>query len=105
MKATLDFRDDLIDKEVAEKLSKEVTSYIIEQVKNNMKPIKERAKEYSKGQWDEPTALKAYIAGATEQKAIDIEKAKIAFNKACEWLSTYPWYNGVFEEFIKSIEE
>ena len=30
MKATLDFRDDLIDKEVAEKLSKEVTSYIIE---------------------------------------------------------------------------
>ena len=38
-----------------------------------MKTIKERAKEYSKGQWDEPTALKAYIAGATEQKAIDEE--------------------------------
>ena len=37
------------------------------------KTIKERAKEYSKGQWDEPTALKAYIAGATEQKAIDEE--------------------------------
>ena len=36
-----------------------------------MKSIEERAKEYSKGQWDEPTALKAYIAGATEQKAID----------------------------------
>ena len=70
-----------------------------------MKTIKERAKEYSKGQWDEPTALKAYIAGATEQKAIDIEKAKTAFNKACGGLSTYPWYNGVFEEFIKSIEE
>ena len=47
-----------------------------------MKTIKERAKEYSKGQWDEPTALKAYIAGATEQKAIDIEKA-------CEWLGNY----------------
>ena len=36
-----------------------------------METIEERAKEYSKGQWDEPTALKAYIAGATEQKAID----------------------------------
>ena len=36
-----------------------------------MKTIEERAKEYSKGQWDEPTALKAYITGATEQKAID----------------------------------
>ena len=36
-----------------------------------MKTIEERAKEYSKGQWDVPTAIKAYIAGATEQKAID----------------------------------
>ena len=36
-----------------------------------MQTIEERAKEYSKGQWDVPTALKAYIAGATEQKAID----------------------------------
>ena len=36
-----------------------------------METIEERAKEYSKGQWDEITALKAYIAGATEQKAID----------------------------------
>ena len=38
-----------------------------------MKTIEERAKEYSKGQWDEPTALKAYIDGAKEQKAIDEE--------------------------------
>lgn len=38
-----------------------------------MKTIKERAKEYSKGRWDEPTAYEAYIAGATEQKAIDEE--------------------------------
>ena len=44
-----------------------------------MKAIEERAKEYSKGRWDEPTAYEAYIAGAIEQKAIDIEKA-------CEWL-------------------
>lgn len=70
-----------------------------------MKTIKERAKEYSKGRWDEPTAYEAYIAGATEQKAIDIEKAKTAFGKACGWLSTYPWYNAVFEEFIKAMEE
>ena len=41
----------------------------------------------------------------TEQKVIDIEKAKTAFSKACGWLSTYPWYNAVFEEFIKNIEE
>ena len=36
-----------------------------------METIEERAKEYSKGQWDEPTANKAYIDGAKEQKAID----------------------------------
>ena len=38
-----------------------------------MQTIEERAKEYSKGQWDEPTANKAYIEGAKEQKAIDEE--------------------------------
>ena len=38
-----------------------------------MKSIEERAKEYSKGQWDELTAKSAYIAGATAQKAIDEE--------------------------------
>ena len=38
-----------------------------------METIEERAKEYSKGQWDIPTAIKAYVAGANEQKAIDEE--------------------------------
>ena len=38
-----------------------------------MKSIEERAKEYSKGHWDEPTAYEAYIAGSIEQKAIDEE--------------------------------
>ena len=47
----------------------------------------------------------SYIQGATEQKAIDLEKAKTAFSKACGWLSTYLWYNEVFEKFIKNIEE
>ena len=37
------------------------------------KTVEERAKEYSKGQWDELTANKAYIEGAKEQKAIDEE--------------------------------
>ena len=38
-----------------------------------MKSIKERAIEYAKGRWDELTAKEAYIAGATEQQAIDEE--------------------------------
>ena len=76
-----------------------------------MKSIEERAKEYSLKDFDgyytgrEKAVEEGYIAGATEQKAIDIEKAKTTFSKAYGWLSTYPWYNGVFEEFIKSIEE
>lgn len=41
----------------------------------------------------------------SEQKAIDIKKAKISFNNACGWLSTYPWYNEVFNEFMKNMEE
>ena len=76
-----------------------------------MKTIEERAKEYSLKDFDgyytgrEKAMEEGYIAGATEQKAIDIEKAKTAFGKACGWLSTYPWYNAVFEEFIKAMEE
>lgn len=79
-----------------------------------MKTIKERAKEYSKGRWDEPTAYEAYIAGAKEQKAIDdTEWLKIksswereaqinhndennykqgfhdAIEKTCEWIDKY----------------
>ena len=49
--------------------------------------------------------MAAYKTGSKEQKAIDIEKAENAFNKACGWLSTFLWYNGVFEEFIKALEE
>ena len=44
-------KDELIDKEVAEKLSKELSSNIIEQVKHNINnmdnSIEERAKEYA----------------------------------------------------------
>ena len=59
-----------------------------------MKTIEERAKEYSKGQWDVPTALKAYIAGATEQKAIDIDKA-------CDWLDTYLMEIGYPDDWMR----
>ena len=38
-----------------------------------MKAIEQRAIEYAKGQWDELTAKEAYIAGATEQQAINEE--------------------------------
>ena len=78
---------------------------------------------------------KMYIEIATEQKAIDdaecvnkvlmgkgssincykqgfhdaVEMAKTAFGKTCGWLSTYPscesWYNELFENFIKNMEE
>lgn len=46
-----------------------------------------------------------YVDIVTEQKNIDIEKAKIAFSKACGRLSTYLWYNAVVEEFVKALEE
>ena len=90
-----------------------------------MKSIEERAKEWGEhivettpydvvnGEvcvFDEDrdiadVAKESYIKGATDQKAIDIEKAKTAFGKACGWLSTYTWYNEVVEEFRKAIEE
>ena len=41
--------------------------------------------------------------GAIEQKAIDIEKAKNAFNNACGWTSAYPLYNEVLKEFMKAL--
>ena len=45
------------------------------------------------------------MQGATEQKDIDIKRAKDAFNKACGWLSTNTWYNEVFDAFMKNMEE
>ena len=79
------------------------------------KTIQERAKEFALDAHDfdcgncdtcgKCKEYRKYVDIVTEQKAIDIEKAKTAFGKACGWLSTYPWYNEVFEEFIKNIEE
>ena len=64
-----------------------------------MKTIEERAKEYAKGQWDELTANKAYIEGAKEQKAIDIEEV-------CEWLrARNVLTEASLEGFRKAMEE
>lgn len=74
----------------------------------DMKTIEERAVEYAYREWAldlVDVAMDAYETGATEQKAIDIDKAKRAFYKVCGWLSTYPWFNGVTEELIKALEE
>lgn len=52
-----------------------------------MKTIKERAREYCKEQWDETTAMRAYMDGATEQKAIDdvkLLKLKSAWEKEAQ---------------------
>ena len=74
-----------------------------------MKSIEERAREaYPINEYSIIVGVMirgAYIRGAKEQQAIDIDNAKSAFNKACGWLSTYTWYNEVFEEFIKNMEE
>ena len=80
-----------------------------------MKTIEERAREYAPEPLNDHYTIPAFIAsenkrqayidGATDQKAIDIDNAKSAFNKACGWLSTYLWYNEVFDEFMKNMEE
>lgn len=47
-----------------------------------------------------------YKAIATEQKQIDIEKAKQAFTKVCGWMkTTQSWFDAVFDEFIKELEK
>ena len=74
-----------------------------------MKSIVERAREaYPINEYSITVGAMirdAYIRGAKEQKAIDIDNAKNAFNKACGWLSTYTWYSEVFDEFMKNMEE
>ena len=64
-----------------------------------MKTIEERAKEYSIGKWDELTAKTSYMQGATDQKAIDIDKA-------CEWLKARNVLTEAsLEGFRKAMEE
>lgn len=79
------------------------------------KTIEQRAKEFALDAHDSDCGncdtcgkckeYRKYVDIVTEQRKIDIDKAKIAFGKACGWLSIYTWYGEVFEEFIKNIEE
>ena len=80
------FSDDFIQK-IVEKISTEVVSCIMEQIKSainekqqrSVRTIEARAKEYTKREYSQyKTSVQtvsriAYIAGATEQKAIDEE--------------------------------
>ena len=78
-----------------------------------MKSIEERARLAAQQIYEEIGLSKHSIDRVSEiiadkiieQKAIDIEKAKTAFNNACGWLSTYPWYSEVVNKFIKNMEE
>ena len=78
-----DLRDDSFDKEVAENLSKEVASYITEQMKSNMKTIEERAKEYAPDPFLAALERKAYITGAKDQQYIDRLFIEHYIDKAC----------------------
>lgn len=48
-----------------------------------------------------------YAVNKTEErvKKMMIKKARRAFDKACSWLNTFPWYPAVLDEFIKTMEE
>ena len=77
--------------------------------------IEERAKEFALDAHDfdcgncdtcgKCKEYRKYVDIVTEQRKIDIEKAKTAFGKACGWLSIYTWYGEVFDEFMKNMEE
>lgn len=49
---------------------------------------------------DEMRVQEKYIPSADYLNA-----ANKAFQKACGWLAAYPWYQGVYEEFVKELEE
>lgn len=48
-----------------------------------------------------------YAVNKTEErvKKMMIKKARRAFDKACSWLNTFPWYPAVLDEFIKTMED
>lgn len=77
-----------------------------------MKTIEERAKEYSLKDFDgyytgrEKAVEEGYIAGATEQKAIDINKAcEIVRNIANEYFGDWEQSCKVEDTFRKAMEE
>ena len=74
-----------------------------------METIEERAKEYSLKDFDgyytgrEKAVEEGYIAGAAEQKAIDIEKACELIEKALQKLTTYKDKDNFTENEFKII--
>ena len=77
-----------------------------------MKSIEERAKEYSLKGFDgyytgrEKAVEEGYIAGATEQKDIDIDKAcEIVRNIANEYFGDWEQSCKVEDTFRKAMEE
>ena len=77
-----------------------------------MKTIEERAKEYSLKDFDgyytgrEKAVEEGYIAGATEQKAIDINEAcEIVRNIANEYFGDWEQSCKVEDTFRKAMEE
>ena len=77
-----------------------------------MKSIAKRAKEYSLKDFDgyytgrEKAVEEGYIAGATEQKAIDIDKAcEIVRNIANEYFGDWEQSCKVEDTFCKAMEE
>ena len=77
-----------------------------------MKTIKERAKEYSLKDFDgyytgrEKAVEEGYIAGATEQKDIDIDKAcEIVRNIANEYFGDWEQSCKIEDTFRKAMEE
>ena len=92
------FSDDFRQK-IVEKISTEVVSCIMEQIKSaiNQSDIEERAKLASEGYDDDGYSAGLYMGykvGATEQKAIDIDKA-------CEWLDTYLMEIGYPDDWLR----
>ena len=90
-----DLRDNSFDKEFAENLSKEVASYITEQMKSNMKTIEERARlaawqiyeEIGLSQHSVDRVSEIITEKMLEQKAIDeakLLKLKSAWEKEAQ---------------------
>ena len=81
-------------------------SEIIEEKINEQKAIDDAKWLKIKSAWEKQAQINHDDEANYKQGYHDaVEKAKTAFGKTCGWLSTYTWYNAVFEEFIKNLEE
>jgi hypothetical protein len=69
-------------------------------VAENCKGLDEREKKIFFDAIEQLEAEERYMSSADYYK-----KAKGAFSRACGWLSVYPWYLAVVEEFEKALKE